>query len=359
MRTMLSDRASRRIRAVWPLVSLVAIVNVLVLLASASGSAAWRTTTTAMLISVVMVVGLYTFVGLSGVMSFGHVGFMAIGAYVTAWLTMPEALKTSLLPELPGLIARANVPDVPAILVAGLVAALVGLLVAIPLMRLSGIQAGIGTLALLVIVYVVVGNADAYTRGQLTLVGVPLDTTISRAGWWATAAIAVAFVFQSSGLGARLRASREDAVAAAAVGVDVRRERRIAFVLSAFVVGAAGGVYAQFLGSLNPDAFYLELTVITVAMLVIGGVNSLSGAVVGTVVVSLFTEVLRRFESDGLHVGDLAITAPSGMQQVGLALLLLAMLILRPSGLTGGREIEWPWSRMARTADASNGRRDD
>jgi branched-chain amino acid transport system permease protein len=165
-------------------------------------------------------------------------------------------------------------------------------------------------------------------------------------------AIVVAHALQRSRWGARLRASREDDVAARSLGVGVHLERRLAFVLSAAIVGVAGGLYVQLLGSITPTTLYLDTTFLLVVMLTVGGQTSLSGAVVGSVCIAVVRELLRRLEG-GAHVGPVFVDGPAGMSEIGLALVLLLILIQRPAGLTGGREIAFawsPWRRPARTA---------
>jgi branched-chain amino acid transport system permease protein len=130
-------------------------------------------------------------------------------------------------------------------------------------------------------------------------------------------------------------------VAARAIGVSVSRERGIAFVLSAFVTGVGGGLFAQSIGSLTADAVYLNITFLIIAMLVVGGIHSLSGAVAGAVVLSLVSELLRQMEK-GVDVGAYIIEAPSGLREVGFALAMLIILIVRPDGLIGRREVPLP-----------------
>ncbi len=292
------------------------------------------------LINLVAVVGLYTFVGNSGVLSFGHMSFMAIGAYASALLTIPVLIKHSLLSSSPHFLKEAHVPTLPALLIAAGAAALFALVVALPLMRLNGLAAGIATFAVLIIVNVVAANWDSVTRGRQTMLGVPLDTTLSETLLWGCIAIVGAYIFQESSIGLRLRASREDEIAARALGVGVFWERTIAWVVSAFIVGVAGALYGHLYGSFSPDAFYLTLTFLTMVMLVVGGINCLSGAVIGCIVISFVSEVLRRVE-EGIHVTSFDVKAPEGFQQIGLAVFLILILIYRPSGITGGQELRW------------------
>ena len=114
--------------------------------------------------------------------------------------------------------------------------------------------------------------------------------------------------------------------------------RLIAFVLSAALVGAGGGLYAQFLGILTVDTFYLSLSFITIAMLVVGGMSSLTGAVSGVIAVTIIVQLLR-FGEQGVKVGSTQLKLPDSSSELGLGLLLALILIFRPNGLSGGKEL--------------------
>jgi branched-chain amino acid transport system permease protein len=298
-----------------------------------------------LLIRVVFVVGLYIFVGNSGVVSFGHTAFMMVGAYATAWQDCCSMVKSFFMPGLPKLMLETTVPPPIATFVSGLFAALVGLVVGVAIMRLSGIGASIATFAMLVVVDVVYSNWDSLTAGTSTMTGIPPFTDYWVALIAAVFAIVVAYFYQISRFGLMLRTSREDEVAAKASGVNVVRQRLIAFVLSAFFAGLAGGLYAHFLGTITVAAFYLDLTFITLAMLVIGGMNSLSGAVVGVISISALIEVLRQLER-GVDIGFTTIAVPGGTQEIGLGVAMVLILIFRQRGITGNKEITWPLSRL-------------
>lgn len=290
------------------------------------------------LISLVVVVGTYIFVGNSGVISFGHAGFMALGAYVSAILSLPAATKSLLLPELPGVLANAELGGPLALAVAILAVALFALLAGLSLVRLSGVAASIATFALLVIVYQVLTNYKAITGTGGTLTGIPTTTTLGAVLATALASVLVAYLFGKTTTGFRLRASREDELAARSVGVGVARERLAAFVLSAAVVAAGGSLFGHYLGTVSPLSFWLPLTFLTLAMLVVGGLRTLSGAVLGTFVVTALVELLSKFE-EGFTIAGLAISGRPGVRDVVLSLLMIAILILRPKGLMGGREL--------------------
>lgn len=334
----------------WPVIAPAALV-IAVVIFSTFFSAGIQNTTNLMLINLILVIGLYTFSGNSGVLSFGHISFMGMGAYACALLTIPVTLKESQL-NLPGFLEGAILPTVPAILVAAVFVALIAYLIAIPLMRLSGLSAGIATLSLLVITNVVISHWDDVTKGQLTLVGTPTDTTLWGSVVWVLAVMTIAYLYQKSKSGLRLRASREEPHAALSVGVNITADRRRAFALSAGMMAVAGGLYGHLLGTFGANSFYFDLTFITFAMLVIGGITSFSGAVVGTIVVSIIAEVFRQFES-GISLGSLSISLPNGSQEIVLAILLLVILIFRPNGVMSGREFAYPFARTG-----SGGRRD-
>ena len=141
-------------------------VMLLVVLVAGMGTLAQQRTVTLMLVHLVFVLGLYVFIGNSGVLSFGHASFMGIGAYATALLTIPELQKSFLLPSLPGFVAGAELPDMVALVIGMGVAMLVALLLAAPLMRLSGLPAGIATLAVLIIVFVVLSHRSRARRAR-------------------------------------------------------------------------------------------------------------------------------------------------------------------------------------------------
>jgi branched-subunit amino acid ABC-type transport system permease component len=329
---------------VWPPVALAAIACLFALVSWLLGPDSLDRVVVAAVINLILVVGLYSFVGVSGVFSFGHAAFMAIGAYAAAILVIPRETKAFVLPDLPGFLARAHLAPLPATIAAGAVAAAVALVVSVPLARLSGLTAGLATFAVLAIANVVSRNWEQLTHGTSGVSGIPRTTSIWDALAWALVAIVAVWAFQRSRVGLRLRASREHEAGARSIGIGVAAERTIAFVLSAFFAGVAGALLGMFIGSFNPDAFFLNITFLMVVMLIIGGITSLTGAVFGTIVISALSELLRRLEG-GADFGLFALPSRPGLREVALALIMLAVLILRPRGLTGGRELAWPRRR--------------
>lgn len=344
--------AARPVVATWPFLPLAAVVAT-VALAGSLGPPSVDRTVVSMLISVVLVVGLFTFIGNSGVFSFGHMAFMAIGAYTAAVLVVPPERKAILFPAMFEPLREAQLTPVLATLAGGVVAAVAAAIVAVPLMRLSGLTASLASFALLIMVNVVATSWKQVTNATSGISGLPGTTGLGTTLLWALAAILATALFQRTATCLRLNASREDEVAARAVGINIAKERGYAFVLSAFITGVGGGLFAQSIGSLTADAVYLTVTFLVIAMLVVGGMHSLSGAVGGAVVLSLVSEGLRQLEK-GIDVGAYIIEAPGGLREVGFALAMLVILILRPDGLVGRREVPLP--RRWRTSPAGVGR---
>jgi ABC-type branched-subunit amino acid transport system permease subunit len=144
---------------------------------------------------------------------------------------------------------------------------------------------------------------------------------------WALAVIAVALAFNLSPIGMRLAASREDEFAAKSIGIRVWWERGVAFVLSAAMTGAGGALFALYFRSLNPDSFYINITFTVVAMLVIVGFTSLSGAVIGTLTLTTVLEVLREIER-GVTIGSIKLPSRPGLTEVAMAIVLLITLVV-------------------------------
>lgn len=336
----------------WPVVSLCLILGASSLFGQI-GPSVNRTVGT-MMINLCIVIGLYCFVGLSGVFSFGHIAFAAVGAYAFAFTAMSPDTKARLLAKQPNWLTEIQFPALVAILIAGIAAALVGLVVSFPLMRMNGLSAALGTLIVLIIIYQVARNWRDITNGTAGVPAVPVTTTTTSAMFWVFGFAGAVFAFQQSRYGLRLRATREDEVAARALAINVPLERGRAFILSAFICGVAGALSASLLGAFGPANFYLDLMFLTLVMLVIGGINSLAGAVVGVLVVSLVSEFLRRLEK-GFEFGPVSMSARPGLREIALAGILLLILILRPAGLMAGREIRWPFGRDGRAGPLRGG----
>ena len=276
--------------------------------------------------------------GFTGVFSLGHVGFIGAGAYASGILSLTVAQKVALLPHLPAFLGSISLPFLPATIAAGLFAALLAVIVGYPLMRLSGYFVSVATMGFLIIVNVVLINADAFTRGARTFTGVPLDTDLPWTFGWLAVTLLVLGLLIASPVGRAMKAVRDDTIAASAVGIGVMRTRLLAFVRGAFFAGVGGSLYAHYLGSFSPATFYFAMTMNLIAMLVLGGMGSLSGALIGVIGVSILSEVLRTLER-GFDVAGHTVPPLYGASQIVLGLLFILIMIFRPKGIMGDREL--------------------
>ena len=313
------------------LVALTAVVG-------ASGTPAFEETVTLILCNLIIVLGLQVFIGNSGVYSFGQLGFAASGAYVAALLTLPTVFTAFQTPELPKLIADAQLGPLLSTLIAAVTSGLLAGVVGWPLMRTSTLAIPISTFAFLIVAYNVLANWDPVTGGSSGLVSIPMTTDIESAGLWAGVAVVVALAFKWSASGYRLQATREDEVAARSIGIRLMRERLIAFAISGMLCGIGGALAVHQSGVLSPNTFYFAASVTTITMLVVGGARSVLGAVIGTLAVATVNELLRGFEEGASVFGLVSIGEAPGLAAIGLGLILLVTMIALPEGLSGGRE---------------------
>jgi branched-chain amino acid transport system permease protein len=258
-------------------------------------------------------------------------------------LSVPRAQKSAIMPGLAGFLEHTTVGNVPSLLLAALVGGVAAALVGLPLMRLSGLAAGIATFAVLEITHNLLRYYEKIGPGLNTFSSVPETTGIRQAAIGALLVIVAAFLYARSRYGRMLRATREDPAAAAATGVSMYRQRLVAFALSGAIAGFAGGLYIHLL-PLNTEGVYLDLTFITLAMLVIGGTTSLWGAVVGALAVSALDSFLAEAEN-GIKILGGTLDLPSGTRVIAEGALMALVLIFRPGGLTGGREFVLRWRR--------------
>jgi branched-chain amino acid transport system ATP-binding protein/branched-chain amino acid transport system permease protein len=312
---------------------------------------------TIFLIDVVAAVGLAVFMGNSGILSFGQPGFMAVGAYVSGILTMNPALRQSVLTTFPSALSGILLPFWAGVCVALGCVAVFAIFTGAAVVRLPRDAAAIATLGVLVIVNVVLLNATSITHGSQPLYGVVL-----KVGWHGALAVAVisvamARLFRESSFGLELRASREDELAAESLGINVRRRRLQAWVLGAIISGAAGLLLGHFLGAFSPSQFYLTLTITIVAMVIVGGETTVSGAVVGAILVTAVLQVLGNME-DGSHLGPIHTPALLGLPTLGLSAVLILTVYFKREGLVGRQELELAVAGVIRRIAAGNPRRD-
>jgi branched-chain amino acid transport system permease protein len=295
--------------------------------------------------------------GFTGVFSLGQIAFMAIGAYVAALMNLPPQWKEDiLLPGLPGWLATFDTTGWPpqvALLVAclagGVIAALVAVVVGTPLMRLSGHYVAVATLGFLIIVQTIGVNWDEVTGGARGLSQIPTYTNVWTAYIWLVITVYASIRIRNSPYGRSMIASRENLVASRAVGINVHRSRMVAFVYGAFFTGISGALLAHQIGTVAPKAYYFSLTFTVVIMVVLGGMGSVSGAVLGAAIMTLAPEYLRDVE-DGVNFGIFSFGDLFGLSQIIMAVGFILVMIFRPQGFFGDRELSLRFLSRRRTS---------
>jgi len=333
---------------------LLAAIGVVQALNMMLGSVLLDRFVTEMFIDITLVLGLQIFMGNTNILWFPHIGFMGIGAYASVIFTMGPVQKMMSLPELYPFLAEIQMGFLPALLCGGLVAAGVAAVIGLPMMRLSDFPAVIAGFALLVVIHVVLLHWSALTNGPQTLFGVARHTYSWNAALWAALAVAAAYLFKESKVGLQLRASREDLVAARTVGINIMFVRWLALVLSAFVAGIGGGLYAHYITAFMPNAFFLTDTFVILSMLVIGGPATISGAVVGAFLVTVFYQSLRWVENSEA-IKDVLPGGAAGLSTLALALILIAILVWRPGGILEREELSVKALRRALRSHGAGG----
>jgi branched-chain amino acid transport system permease protein len=292
-------------------------------------------------INITLAVSLNLINGLAGQFSIGHAGFMAVGGYTATYLTVSRgnqiaALVGSTLADPVG----ASVVMVPSLAAGAAAASLAGLLVGIPSLRLKGDYLAIVTLGFSEIIRVVILNIPAVGGATGFTDAIPITNFF----WIFAMALLTIVVTRNiarSTFGRALFAIRSDEIAAEAMGIDTTHHKVLAFVVSAALAGVAGGLSGQlFANPLNPQNLNFVKSIEVIVMIVLGGIGSITGAVLGATTLTILPEALRSLDQQF-----------PGLRMVMYALLLILLMIFRPQGLLGRREFTWAWLRRPRRAD--------
>ena len=268
--------------------------------------------------------------GFTGLFSLGHAGFMAVGAYTTALLTMSPAQKDMnfyMKPIIP-FVGNLEIGFLPAILVAGLVTAFFALLIGAPVLKLTDDYLAIATLGFSEIIRIVLVNSQSFSNGALGLKGVPNHATTA---WtWGLALLTIIFMrlLIKSSYGKALKAIKEDEIAAKSMGINIFTHKLMSFMIGAFFAGIGGGLLGSQLGTIDPTLFKFTLTFNILLIVVLGGMGSIAGSVVSAVVVTVSMEALRFLDSS-MDLGFMVIPGIPGMRMVVFSLILMVVVIFK------------------------------
>ncbi|MGB3177064.1 MAG: branched-chain amino acid ABC transporter permease [Albidovulum sp.] len=290
-------------------------------------------------VNLLVVVGLQVFTGNANITGFSHAAFMGIAAYAAAICVTPAAMKLISLPDAPWGLNAFELSPIVSALIALVITGVLGVLTGMIVVRLSGVGVTIVSIAILVIVHSIFLHRTDIFKGNQALFGIPKIFGLPHITLLIILAIFVARLFRESAIGLQLRACADDEAGARSMGVDVYRVRLIAWVLGTLFFATAGIAYAFFLGTISARPFYFNFVFLTVAMLILGGLRSVSGAVFGTLLISIGLEVVRWLETGPTLVG-VKLPQMLGLSGLLLGVVIVAVMAFLPNGIMGNREIE-------------------
>jgi len=278
--------------------------------------------------------------GVTGQFSLEPNGFVAIGAYVTALFLIPAETKMdmfALVDPAPSVLAM-SAGFLPALVIAGIVSATLAFILSVPVFRVRGDYLAIVTLGFGFIIRIFAMNSPAYTNGAMGLNDIPEYANFLWIGTIGVLTFVVMIHIINSKFGRAMKAVRDDEDAAIAMGVNTYKIKTMAFMTSAFFEGIGGGLLASFLSTIAPDQFTFLLTFQLLIIIVLGGLGSMSGTLLATILVMGGMEWLRFLDDDmsifGYHTG-----AHPGMRMVIFAILLIILMLFARKGLFGDREL--------------------
>jgi len=293
-------------------------------------------------INIILALSLNLINGFTGLFSLGHAGFMAVGAYTCAILTMsPEQREVNyVLVPVASWLTNVHLPFVPALLISGVFAGFIGWVLGVISLRLRDDYLAIATLGFSEIIRVILTNAQSVTNGSLGLKGLPRFTTM----WWAWGSAIVITLFLvlliKSSYGRAFKSIRDNEIAAESMGINVFGMKVLSFAISSFLAGIAGGLLAHYLTTIDPKQFIFLKTFDILLIVVLGGVGSITGSVVAAIVVTIAMEALR-FLDGPLNLGFMVTNGVPGLRMVFFSALLMVVVIYRQQGLMGKSEFSW------------------
>ena len=322
---------------------------------------------TTMLINAIIVIGIQIYIGNTGILSFGHIGFGAIAGYAFAVYAISPDEKLKRIPNAPFCLAETQVSPIFAIMIAVGVTLLFAFVVGIGLAR-SGAQSGavaatVITLAVLFVTHEVAKSWPELTGGNRG--GVSFAIGASLGSRWPIllvlfAALVVARLYGQSRSGRLAIAAREDNLAARAMGVNPLVQQMVALLISVTVVAVGSSLRVWQIGSILPDRFFFDYTMLTLVMLIVGGRNSVTGAVLGVAVMTSARELARRLGQNGFEVFGVGLDEPpldwifrENLNSVVLGVAMVGFMIWRASGILEDWEFDqWLYRKFGRGDEA-------
>ena len=316
---------------------------------------------TSLLINATVVVGMQIFIGNTGILSFGHVGFGAVAGYAFVLFAIDGERKARLVPDAPLGLVDITVHPAAAIAVAVALTVAVAAVVGLGLVRSAAASGAIAptviTLSLLFATFELAVNWTDLTGGNRAGLSFRPGTAMAGRGYAYGAfilALVVAGLYRRSRSARLARAVREDGVAARSLGIHPATHQMWALLLSVAVVAVGASLRVWLTGTISPERFFIDYTLLTITMLVVGGRNSITGAALGTVVITVLTEAARVVSGPDVDPGPFDIVLRPGLSDLALGASMLGFMVLRPRGLLDDWELaDWLGPRLRRWLRAS------
>lgn len=284
--------------------------------------------------------------GFTGLFSLGHAGFMAIGAYVFAIITIPVSKKGNVyyLYGVNDILKNIEIQPVLALIIAGLVAALLAALIGAPVLRLKSDYFAIATLGFAEIVRIVVASSplNTITNGSLGLKSIPKFDNFYYPFIVVVICIAIIVLLINSTYGRAFKAIREDEIAAEAMGINLAKHKQMSFITSSFFAGISGALMAMYLGAITSTTFPITLTYNILLIVVIGGMGSITGSIIAAFLVTFAKEWWLRFLDQEMFLGSFQVPLlRTGFRMVVFSVILMLVVLFWRKGIMGQKEFSW------------------
>ncbi|MDY3304544.1 MAG: branched-chain amino acid ABC transporter permease [Clostridia bacterium] len=337
----------KRTKIICSVVGLAAMFGFIYYVGQLSSVSMMRTSLQMGAIYALLAVSMNLLNGVTGQFSLGQAGFMTLGAYTYAILTIPVSAKTSVyyLYGVADFLENISMPIVPALIIAGLVAAFFALLIGAPVLRLKSDYFAIATLGFAEVVRIVVASSplNKITNGSLGLNSIPSFDSYYSIFVVVIICIAIMGLIKKSTYGRSFKAIRDDEVAAEAMGINLAKHKMLSFTVSSFFAGIGGALLAMYLKAISATTFTISsATYYILLMVVIGGMGSFTGSIIASMLVIFAKEWWLRFLDVPTMIGGLSIPLlRPGFRMVIFSVILMVVVLFFRSGIMGDKEFSW------------------
>ena len=284
--------------------------------------------------------------GFTGLFSLGQAGFMTIGAYAYAILTIPVAARPGVyyLYGVADWLANLHMPIFAALLVAGLIAALLAAIIGAPVLKLKSDYLAIATLGFAEVVRIVVASSplNRVTNGSLGLTKIPGFGSYYGIFIVAAVCIVIIMLLINSSYGRAFKAIRDDEIAAEAMGINLARHKQMSFIISSFFAGIGGALMAMYMGAVSSTTFTIAVTYFILLIVVIGGMGSVTGSIISAILVIAAREWWLRPLDQAQFIGSFQVPLlKPGFRMVVFSVILMIVVLFFRKGIMGDKEFSW------------------